>query len=80
MSKTKVRVQAIISFSDDGKMQPLYIAHRGESRKVLSSYVSHEDLAWITYECSIQIDDMVRSVTLLYSIREHAWDMVYQIA
>lgn len=77
MAETRIKVQAIISFSDDGKMQPLYIAHNGESRKVLSSYVSHEDFAWITYECSVQIDDMVRSVTLLYSIRTHAWDMVY---
>lgn len=70
-----VNVQVIVSFAIDGKMQPLYVAYEGETRKVLSTYVSHKDQSWITFECSIQIENTARAVRLHYSIRDHLWKM-----
>lgn len=77
MSESRTRVQVIATFALDGKMQPLYVAHEGYTRKILSSYISHEDFAWITFKCSIQVEDTVRSITLNYSIKDHLWDMIY---
>lgn len=77
MKHTRVEIEMIAKFATDGRMQPLYAYKDGTTIKVLSSYLSHVDSIFLTYECSLNIYNQIRNVQLNYKIDEHKWFMIY---
>lgn len=66
-------IPVIATFSDKGKMQPLYAKINGVSLTVTSCYLMKQDCAFITFACNVENDGYEKPVIISYSIREHCW-------
>ena len=51
-------VPVIASFSVDGEIKPLYVRLQNISLRIISYYITDQNLAWIEFRCTVEDQGM----------------------
>ena len=90
--KKHIPCQAVISFSTDGRLKPLYFKPEPSATATALFYATEEDagepvkvynlkkadtreMSFHYYYCEIMIGEMVKTVVLIYRVREMTWSV-----
>lgn len=68
-------VPVIASFSNDGRLKPLYIEVNGESYRIIKVVENWNTSQVITYKCQIENYGKIQDINLLYSRQDLTWKL-----